>query len=68
MHDKQDYDTWLKSNTKIMARISSSTKRNVANLLPKIGDKYREMIITWVSDPKNAVAAIALLKTVLGLH
>lgn len=68
LHDKQDYDAWLKSNTKVMIRVSSSTKKDIANLLPKIGDKYREMIVTWVSDPRNAIVAIDLLKTILGLH
>jgi len=67
MHDQQSYDDWLRSNKSAMERLSSKAKNDLGEVLPKISDKYRDLIITWVSDPKNLLAVAALLKSVFGL-
>ena len=66
MQDQQSYEDWLKSNKSTMERLSTTAKDNLAEILPKIGDRYRELIITWVSDPRNLILAAGLLKAALG--
>ena len=72
MVDHQTYEEWLNSNRGTLDRLSSSVKKELTDILPKISGKYRDLIIDWVSDPRNLVAvggAVAkLLGTVLILH
>ena len=67
MHDQQSYEDWLKSNRSILGRLSTKAKTDLGEILPKISDKYRELIITWVSDPKNLIVVAGLLKAALGI-
>ena len=36
-------------------------------ILPKIGARYRQLIITWASDPQTFTAMVGLLKDILAL-
>ncbi len=67
LRDHQSYDAWLRSNQGMMERISSKVRGDIGEILPKIGSKYRDLIITWAGDPKNVIAVVGLLKGVLGL-
>lgn len=62
MHDQQNYEDWLKSNRGLMERFSTKAKREMGELLPKVSSKYRELLITWISDPKNWITIVELLK------
>jgi len=66
LHDQQSYEDWLKSNTGVIEGLSTLAKKDLGEILPRIGGKYRELIITWVSDPRNLITVAGLLKTVLG--
>jgi hypothetical protein len=39
----------------------------VKEILPKIRANYRQLIITWASDPQTLAAMAGLLKTALAL-
>jgi hypothetical protein len=65
--DQQSYEAWLKSNQGTMERLSTKAKSEIGELLPKISSKYRELIIAWVSDPKNLITVAGLLRSSLGL-
>lgn len=66
MHDEQSYEDWLNSNKSMMERFSAKARNELGDILPRISDKYRELIISWVSDPKNLIMVAGLLKTALG--
>lgn len=63
--DAQSYDDWLKSNQSALGKLSGKAKSEIGEILPKISSKYRDLIVGWVSDPKNWVAVLGLLKGVL---
>jgi hypothetical protein len=64
-NDAQTYEEWLKSNQSTLEKLSSKAKTEIGEILPKISGKYRDLIVGWVSDPKNWVAVVGLLKGVL---
>lgn len=64
-HDTQTYDEWLHDNRSAFDKLSSNAKQEVGQILPKISSKYRELITSWVGDPKNLLTAAALLRGVL---
>jgi hypothetical protein len=66
LHDQQSYEDWLNSNKSAMERLSTRAKNDLGDILPKISSKYRELIITWVSDPRNLITVAGLLKSVFG--
>ena len=68
MRDIQSYEEWLQSNKAIMQRLSSRAKKDIGEILPKISSRYRELIVTWVSDPRNIIALASLLRSALGFH
>ena len=67
IHDHQSYQDWLASNKSAMELLSTRAKKDVT-ILPKISSRYRELIINWVSDPRNLITVAELLKGVLGIH
>ena len=64
-NDAQTYEEWLKSNQSMLEKLSSKARTEIGEILPKISSKYRDLIVGWVSDPKNWVAVVGLLKGVL---
>jgi len=65
--DQQSYEDWLKSNQGTMERLSAKARSEIGELLPSISGKYRDLIIAWVSDPKNLITVAGLLRSSLGL-
>ena len=65
--EQENYQDWLKTNQSLMQHLSGRARRELGQILPKIGSKYRELIIAWFSDPKNLLKAAGLLQTALGL-
>lgn len=66
LNDRHGYDEWLASNNGRLTGFSGVAKREIGEILPKIGSSYRDLIITWVSDPKNLLTVAALLRGVVG--
>jgi hypothetical protein len=66
--DHQSYDDWLASNRSFTSRLPTEAKKNIDEILPKISSKYRELIISWISDPRHLIAIAELFKGVLGIH
>ena len=64
-HDMQPYEEWLRSNHASLDKLPSAAKQEIGKILPKISGKYRELIVSWVGDPKNQSTAAALLRGVL---
>lgn len=64
-NDTQTYDEWLKSSRTTLEKLSSKAKSEIGEILPKISNKYRDLIVEWASDPKNWAAVVTLLKGVL---
>jgi hypothetical protein len=67
LRDEQSYDDWLKSNQGTMERLSRDARSQFTEILPRISAKYRDLMIDWVSDPRNLVAVAALIRGALGL-
>ncbi len=68
MRDQQRYEDWLRSNTSAIERLPTRARKEIGDILPRISSRYRELIITWVSDPRNLIAVAELLKSTLGFH
>jgi serine/threonine-protein kinase len=61
--EEQTYEEWLDANKGVMERLSGGVKNLLREVLPKIGTKYWDMVVTWVSDPAHLLAVARLLKT-----
>jgi hypothetical protein len=68
LNDPQNYKEWLKSNKSVMDRLSRKAKKDLQAILPGIGSNYRELIISWASDPRNLIMTAGLLKAALSPH
>lgn len=66
MNDQQNFEDWINTNRSLMDRLSKEGKQQFVEVLPKIGARYRDLLIEWVSDPKNLVTVGILLKSALG--
>jgi hypothetical protein len=64
-HDPRGYDDWLRANRSTYDKLPSAARHEIGQILPKISDKYRDLIVSWVGDPKNLLTAAALLRGVL---
>lgn len=67
LSEERTYRDWLADNKASVDRITGRQGGPLRDVLPKIGPHYRQLIITWASDPQNLNAMAGLLKTVLGL-
>ena len=65
-HDPRGYDDWLRANRSTFDKLSSAARNEMGQILPKISDKYRDLIVNWVGDPKNLLTAAALLRGLIG--
>lgn len=65
--DEQTYHEWLTENSGSVERIAGKQGGQLRDILPKIGGRYRQLIITWASDPQTLPAMASLLKSVLTL-
>jgi hypothetical protein len=67
LNEEQTYHEWLTRHQAAVDRVSGKHGGMLRELLPKIGPRYRNLIITWASDPQAVVAMTTLLKSVLSL-
>jgi hypothetical protein len=65
LSEEQSYRDWLADNRGAMERVTGRQGGPLRDVLPKIGSRYRQLIITWASDPQTFAAMASLLKTVL---
>jgi hypothetical protein len=67
LEDKQEYVEWLTGHTGTIDRLSDGARSQVGHILPRIGSKYRDLIVDWISEPSTVMAAAGLLRNVLGV-
>jgi hypothetical protein len=67
LSDEKTYHEWLAENRGHVERIAGKQGGPLREVLPKIGIRYRQLIITWASDPQTLPAMASLLKSVLTL-
>ena len=65
--EEQSYQEWLAENNAAVDRLTGKQSGSLREILPKIGTRYRKLIITWASDPQTFAAMAGLLKNVLSL-
>jgi hypothetical protein len=63
--EEQSYQEWLAKNG--LAERFTGKHAALREILPKIGARYRQLIITWASDPQTFTAMIGLLRNILTL-
>jgi hypothetical protein len=61
--EELSYQQWIASREGIMSRLSTRTKEGLKDLLPWMSDSFRDLVTTWLADPKTAVSALLLLKS-----
>jgi AAA domain len=65
--EEQSYQQWLADNGKFLEPITGKQGGQLRDVLPKIGTRYRQLIITWASDPRTLPAMASLLQSTLTL-
>jgi hypothetical protein len=65
--EEQSYQEWLAQHQAAVDRVAGKHGGQLKDILPKIGARYRELIITWASDPQSVAAMAGLLKSVISL-
>jgi eukaryotic-like serine/threonine-protein kinase len=65
--EEQSYHAWLEQNQGAIERITGKQAGLLKEILPKIRSNYRQLIITWASDPRTLVAVASILKSTLAL-
>jgi hypothetical protein len=67
LSEEKTYREWLAQHRGSVEQIAGRQGGPLRDILPKIGTRYRQLIITWASDPQTLAAMAGLLKTVLSL-
>lgn len=67
LSEEQNYHMWLAENRGSVERVTGKQGGLLKEILPKIRVNYRQLIITWASDPRTLVAVAGLLKSALTL-
>ena len=49
LREEQSYEEWLIGNKDMKERLSGTVQKELGEILPKIGAKYRDMVVTWAS-------------------
>src|SRR5262249_55116425 len=57
---------WLAQHKSAKDLVSAKQGRALRDVLPRIGARDRQLILTWASDPQSVAAMARLLKSVLG--
>jgi hypothetical protein len=65
LSEEQSYHEWLAENQRPLERITGKQSGRLKEVLPKIRASYRQLIITWASDPQTVAATVNLLNTAL---
>jgi hypothetical protein len=67
LSDQQSYADWVAANRPTMERVSQRARAALNDVLPRVASRYRDLIVTWASDPKTWVAVVGLLKGFFGV-
>jgi hypothetical protein len=66
--EEQSYQEWLTENNTSVEQVTGKQQGGqLREVLPRIGTRYRKLILTWASDPQTFAAMVGLLKNVLAL-
>jgi hypothetical protein len=65
--EEEAYDQWLAENKGLVERITGRHGGPLRDILPKIRTRYRQLILTWASDPRTLAAMTGLLQNMPGL-
>jgi hypothetical protein len=65
--EEQSYHEWLAENRGSVEQVTGKQSGPLKDILPKISTRYRQLIITWASDPQTLPAMVGLLKNALTL-
>jgi hypothetical protein len=65
--ERQSYPEWLAQHKGAKDLMSDRQGKALRDVLPRIGARYRQLILTWASDPQSVAAMAGLLKSVLDL-
>ena len=65
--EQQSYHKWLAENRGSVQRITGKQGELLKEILPNISTSYRQLIITWASDPQTLAAMVGLLRNGLAL-
>jgi len=63
--EEQSYHEWLAANGEPVERITGKEGGLLREILPRIGARHRQLIITWANDPQGLAALSSLLTNVL---
>ncbi len=64
--EEKAYHEWLATNAGLVERITGERGGPLRDILPKIRPRYRNLVLTWASDPQAQAAVTGLLENVLG--
>ena len=67
LEDQQSFAGWLAQNKVARNQVRGRRGKPLKEVLPRIGPRYRQLILTWASDPQSVVAMAGLLKSVLSM-
>ena len=65
LSEQQTFPEWWKENQEAAERITGKQGEPLRKILPKIRSNYRQLIITWASDPRTISAVASLLNSAL---
>jgi hypothetical protein len=65
LDDRQSFAEWLAQDKGARSQVRGRRNKPLKEVLPKIGPRYRQLILTWASDPQSVAAMAGLLKSVL---
>lgn len=64
--EQQNYSVWLAENKGAAQDLISGRRgKFLREVLPRISARYRQLFLTWASDPQSVAAVANLLKSVL---
>lgn len=66
LDDRQSFPDWLAQNEAARSQVRGRRNKPLREVLPKIGPRYRQLILAWASDPQSVAAMAGLLQSVLG--
>ena len=65
--EEQSYEEWLKQSAGALEKLSGKRGSPLKDILPKVRPDYRDIILTWTSDPRTFMSVANLLKAALTL-
>ena len=63
--EQKSYREWLDQHERHLEQVTGRQGSQLKEVLPRIAARYRQLILTWASDPQTIAAVASILKTVL---